>query len=341
MRQHRKLLILAVLTVAVCLAGWIYWKWQKPPRIVQILPDGDRLLYVDLRPLHLWDWNKSKPLQIEGDYQQFVDQTGIRFEHDLDQAAVAWLDGGDASSPESAAVFVGRFDPVRLRKYLLSVSSASDSYHGRTVYSIPHEGHIVRVAILNDETIAVTTITAAEAMPGLIDHWDHPTGEPALLAQYYRRVPAGSLAWLLDRFPAGPGAVQLPDGLSFSFLENTVAVVSARYNGSLLLRADVLAASETDAKQLLDSATGFLSLYRGISNAVSRGSDRDVKAALDSIRVVQKGNAAIFTASLSQSFLKKMVQEAQPQILPASTPSPSPPPSTPKKSHRRSNATSR
>ena len=339
MRKYRKLLILVLLLCAGGAALWIYWNWKAPPRAARVLPDGDRLLYIDLRPLRLWDSNKSKPLQLEGDYQQFVDQTGIRFERDLNQAAVVWRDPADGRDTESAAIFVARFDPDRLQRYLQSISSRTDAYHDQTIYSIPHESHVVRVSILDDKTIAVTNMAAVETMPGIIDRWKHSSGGPALLTEYYGRIPAGSLAWVVDRFPPGSSAAQLPGGLSFSFLENTVAVVSARYNGDLLLRGDVFAASESDARRLIDSATTFLSLYRGISSSVARGSARDVKAALDSIRVEQKGNVVVFSASLSQNFLKKMLEEAQPQVLPA-TPSPSPSPLPgPKKGDRRSRTT--
>jgi hypothetical protein len=339
MRKYRKLLILALLLAAGGIGLWTYWAWQAPPLAARVLPDGDRLLYVDLRPLHLWDSGGSKPLQLEGDYQQFVDQTGIQFERDLSRVAIVWRDTSDGRDTESAAIFIGRFDRARLQRYLQGLSSHTDDYHHRPIYVIPHEGHVVRVAILDDKTIATTNMAAPEAITGMVDRWDHSSGEPALLAQYYRRIPIGSLAWLIDRFPPGPGATQLPDGLSFSFLENKVAVVSARYNGDLLLRADVLAANESDARRLIDSATAFLSLYRGISNSFSRGSDHDVKAALESIQAEQKGNVVVFSASLSKDFLKKMVQEAQPQISPA-TPTPSSSPlSEPKLQRRRSKAT--
>lgn len=327
MRKYRKMLILVVLLAASLGAG-IYWLWPRPPQVTRLLPDGDRLLYLDLRALRLFDWNNSKPLKLEPDYQQFVDQTGIHFEHDLKQAAIVWRDTPGGPNTESAAVFVARFDPVKLRSYLQGISSRTDIYHNRTIYFVDHEGRTVRVSILDDDqVIAVTNMPDQNAMPGIIERWEHSARGPELLTQYYGRIPAGSLAWLIDRFPSGAGEAQLPDGLSFSFLENKVAIVSARYNGQLLLRADVLAADEPEARRMVDSASNFLSLYRSISKSVARGTDRDVKAALDSIRVQQKGSEAVFSASLSENFLKKIVQETQTQITPpTASPLPSPSP---------------
>lgn len=322
MRKYRNLLILVLLLLIVGAGLLVLLKWNRPPRSVRILPEGERFLYVDLRPLRLVSWKDSKPLQLEGDYQRFIDQTGIRFERDLDQAAICWRESESGGDPESAAIFTGNFDRGKLQQYLGDLSSRTDSYRNRTLYSIPHENHLVHAALLDERTVAVTNMTQEEALNGIIDRWDGSTAVPALVAQYYGKVPTGSLAWLIDRFPARPDPNQLPDGLSFSFLENTVAVVSARYNGSLLLHADVLTASESDAHHLIGQATSFLSIYRSISNSLTKGGDRDVKAALASIRVDQKGNVAAFSATLSQNFLKKMVQEVQPEVA-AATPTPS------------------
>jgi stage V sporulation protein SpoVS len=106
--------------------------------------------------------------------------------------------------------------------------------------------------------------------------------------------------------------VQLPGGFSFSFPADAVAVGSLRYTGSLLLRADVFTQSEAQARQIVDSANTNLALVRGISQFVKeRGTDKDVKAAFDSIQVEQKENVAVFTATIPQSILKKIWSEAR------------------------------
>lgn len=323
MRKYRKLLISAFLFAMVAGGIYLYWQRQAAPRMARVLPDGDRLLYVDVRPLRLWDWSKSSPVHLEGDYQEFVDQTGIRFERDLDQAAVSWHDLGTGDA-EAAALFAARFDPAKLKSYLQKISAQTESYHNLTVYVVPHEGHTVRVSLLDPETVAITNAGNPDMIHGMIDRWNDAPAGPALLAQYYTRVPIGSLGWLIDRIPRGSSATQLPAGLSFSFLEGTVAVVSAGYDGALRLRADVFAASEDDARRITDSANGFLGVYRSVSRTAARGGDPDVKAALDSIRVEQNGNAALFTASLSNRFLKKIAAEAQQQGVPAPSSLPSP-----------------
>src|SRR5262249_35893813 len=154
-------------------------------------------------------WNDSKPLHLEGSYQQFVDQTGIHFEHDLDQAAVVWRLIDNGLDSESAAVFVGRFDPTRLHSYLKSLASDTANYGDPVIYSVPHDNHLVRVSLLDDHTVAVTNMNQPGVMQGIIDRWAHPAQPPSLLAHYYRIVPSGSVAWLIDHFPEGATANQL------------------------------------------------------------------------------------------------------------------------------------
>ncbi|HEY6308157.1 MAG TPA: hypothetical protein VI488_17035 [Candidatus Angelobacter sp.] len=328
MRKYRKLLISVLLVAAVGAAVWYFYdRRRNSPATVQMLPEGDLLLYADLRPLHLLLKQPNAP-QLEHDYQQFVEQTGIQFERDLDEVAMSRRDTADGRDVESAEIFVGRFDSARLKDYLRRNSAPTETYRDLMIYAIPNEGHTVRACLLDGSRVAVTNMASADAMRGIIDRLHESRPASSLLADYYKRVPLGSLAWMIDRIPANSDAPQLPGGLNFGFLENTVAVVSLRYNGALLVRADVVARSEADAHRLLDSANVLLVMYRSISGSLgAKGSDPDVKAALNSIRVEQEADTAIFTAEFSERFLKKILSETQldgQAVAPPPSPVPSP-----------------
>lgn len=327
MTKSRKLLILALLVIGLGLGVWYYWQHiQQPPPAVRLLPEGDLILYANLKPIHLWDLSKSHPLQLESDYQDFIDRTGIQFERDLDEVAMSRRDTADGRDVESSEIFAGRFDAAKLNLYLHQHASQSESYSEKTVYIIPHEGHTVRVCILDDSKVAVTNAAASDPIHGIIERFRHGTNGPTLVKDYYPRVPGASLAWVIDRMPSGADVPQLPGGLSFGFLENTVAVASLRYNGDLLFRADVVAAGQTEAAHVVDSAKTFFAVYRTVSRSLgARGNDPDVRSALDSIHIEQNGNAAIFTAALSQRFVKKILSDAGPEgITAAPTPSSTP-----------------
>jgi hypothetical protein len=327
MSRTRKVLVSAILLTSLAVGALLlYRRAAHPPEIARLLPEGDVLVYVNLKPIHLWDVSQSKPGQVEGDYQTFIDQTGIQFQRDLDEAAMSRRDTPDGRDIESTEILTGRFDPQRLKAFLEKISAQRDNYHGRIIYLIPHEGHSVRVSLLDDKRVAVTNMASSDPMHEIIDGTDKLPDGPALLQGFFMQVPLASLGWLIVRTGSGSQRPRMPGGLSFDFFENTTTVGSVRYKGDLLLRADVIAATDNSAKKVVESAGGFLSMYRTVAQSVgAHGTDPDVKAAIDSIQVQQNKNVAVFTATVSQRFLKKLVAEAQTEAAPAAaSPSPTP-----------------
>ena len=322
MPNRRKVLISALLVAGVLAIAWyVVLRHQGPPEAVRMLPEGDLVLYADFRPIHLLV-SQSKPPQLETHYRQFVEQTGIEFERDLDEVAMSRRDTADGRDVESAEILRGHFDAARLDAYLKKNSTQKENYRDRMIYSIPNEGHTVRVSVLDSHQVAITNMASGEPMHGIIDRFLRASAGGSLLSGYYRQVPAGSLGWVIDRIPPNANG-QLPGGLNFSFLEDTVVVASLRYSGSALFRADVFAQDEAHARRLIDSANAFLSMYRSVSGSVgARGNDADVKAALDSIRVEQRGSVAVFTAEFSERFLKKLWSGVQVEAPQTAAPSP-------------------
>jgi hypothetical protein len=313
MHKYRKLLILAALLIAIAVVGLVlYQRSAMAPEAARLLPEGDILVYANLKPIHLFDLNKSGPVELEGDYKDFVTQTGIQFERDLDEVGMSRRDTPDHSDVESSEIFAGRFDADRLKIYLQKIADTNEQYRDRTIYSIMHEGHLVRVTLLDNHRVAATNMVSPEPMHGIIDRTYKSTGGPSLLTTHYRDVPAASVAWLIDRIPNKPDNVQLPGGFSLTLPGDTVAVGSLRYTGSLLFRADVFAQSESQARQIVDSANTHLALVRSIGQFVGRkGTDKDIKTAFDSIQVEQKENVAVLTATIPESVLRKLWSEAK------------------------------
>jgi hypothetical protein len=313
MQKYRKLLILATLLIAAAGAGvYIYNRTSQAPEAAQLLPEGDLLIYANLKPVHLFDLSKSGPVELEGDYKDFIAQTGIQFERDLDEVAMSRRDTPDQRDVESSEIFVGQFDASRLKTYLQKISDSTEQYRDHTIYTVMHEGHFVRVALLDNRRVAATNMISAEPMHGIIDRTYKAASGPSLLIAHYHDVPVTSLAWMITRIPDKPDNVQLPGGFALTLPGDTVAVGSLRYTGSLLFRADVFAPSEAQARQVADAANTHLALVRSIGQFVGRkGTDKDVKAAFDSIQVEQKGNVATLTATIPQSILKKLWSEAK------------------------------
>ncbi|HWS16846.1 MAG TPA: hypothetical protein VN223_02470, partial [Candidatus Elarobacter sp.] len=171
----------------------------------------------------------------------------------------------------------------------------------------------VRVALLDAGKVAITNMASPEPMHGIIGRSLNPSTGP-VLRSHYSDVPLGSMAWLIDRIPNKPDNVQLPGGFAITLPAEAIAVGSLRYTGSLLLRADVFAQSEAQARQIVDSANSHIALVRSIGQFIkTKGPDQDIKAAFDSLQVTQKENVAVFTATIPQSILKKVWSETQSQ----------------------------
>ena len=180
MFKHRKLLILASLLIATAaIAFFLYHRSTQTPEAASLLPEGDMIIYVDFKPVHLFDLGKSGPVQLEGEYKDFVEQTGIQFERDLDEVAMSRRDTPDGRDVESSEIFVGRFDQERLKNYLQKLSSGTEQYRNYTIYSIAHEGHLVRVALLGAGRVAVTNMASPEPMHGMIDRTYKSSGGPS------------------------------------------------------------------------------------------------------------------------------------------------------------------
>ncbi len=306
MKKYRKLLISALLLVAVAASAfWLLHYVVHPPEAARLLPEGDTLLYANLRPLHLFDAQKSADLQLDQQYKDFIQQTGIQIERDLDEVAMSRQDTPDGRDVESSEVFVGHFDRDKVANYFRKIAKDTEKYLDKTIFSFPNDGHTIRLCILTNNMIAVTNMSSSAPMHRIVDRLAS-SGGPSLLEAHYAQVPTGSVAWMISRIPAKNG-LELPGGMSFSFHQDAVAVASLRYAGSLLLRADLLTQSEDEARQVADSARTFLAISRSVGASVGpRGGDKDVKAAFDSIQIQQSGTATVITATIPQNVLKKM-----------------------------------
>jgi len=227
MRKYRKLLISALLLALVVALGFLLYhhRASQATEAIRLLPEGDRLGYVNLQPVHLLDLARS-PVQLEEEYRDFIDQTGIHLERDLDEAAISRRDTPDGRDVESSEIFVGRFDAERLKNYLQKLSIATETYRDHTVFSIPNENHTVRVCILDGYRVAITNMAATDPMHGIIDQLYKPSGGPSLLADYYRDVPITSMAWVIGRIPDDPDGLQA-FAFSYGYIRALIQAVDA------------------------------------------------------------------------------------------------------------------
>jgi len=311
--RHRKLLILIIfLLVVMAVAGVVYYRMARPGRAVFLLPDGDLVVYADLAPIPFVNVGQyidvdQLPGQSDPEYRDFIKQTNFHVERDLKTIAVSIRNPGDAN-PELATVFTGNFDQNGLRSYMESHSTGSESYAGKTIFSIHGPNHLARACILDSSTVVVTNTDSADAMHGIIDKASHSYSfaeASPLVRDYYSYVPFGSLGWAMLRMPQRSGSAPVAGEFNMDFLQNSVSVLSVRYTGSIRIRAEVISASEADAAKVFQAANLFVTFTKGLAGT-GTGQDKDVNAAFNSVQVQQTGKSTVLSATIPQAAVQKM-----------------------------------
>jgi hypothetical protein len=317
------------------------------------LPDGDAILYVNLKPVRVFtNFGKEPHKDHDPDYVDFVNQTGFEFERDLDEAAVS-VHGGlaGAMGPENQVpttrfswIFVGRFNSDKLTNYLKTKANDTDVYRGVSIYSIPLQGRTVRVGILAVDTVAASNLDGSQDIHGIIDRYRAaalPFGGPKLVRDYYKHVPIGSLAWsILRTTTAGEHSSPfLPGDVSLFMPADTTIVTSARALTSVHLKLELFTQSEADAQKFKKQTEVFLALFKSVESSVQPGgNDVDVKSVFDNIKVEQDGSRATLSAVIPFDFFKKLLaetpSEVAPQPEPPPAPSPAPEPAKPAKKRK-------
>jgi hypothetical protein len=348
MRFRRRLLILiVVLLIAGVVALLVTLRKHAPPEAARLLPGADGFFYINLKWIRTFNASSQLPsVSRDPEYQKFVDESGFQFERDLDQAAFAvhypqsWGDGsaGAASEPRFSEIFVGKFNSLLVLSYLKRHASSVDSYRGFDIYNIPIEGRTVRVTFLSFDSVAVSNHPDPDVIRGMIDRsrkLASPFGGPSLLRRFYKEVPLASLSFaILQVKPVAMNSLEGFGSWSVLFPKPAAVVISVRYLPALHvpalhLKAEAFTDSEGDAQSIVDKVTTFLTLFHAAEGSVgNHGTDVDVKAFFDSLKVERSRDRAILTAAVPQGFIKKALAEAPTDAAPAA-PQPAPPPTPP------------
>lgn len=326
MRTRRRQLWIALIVVFLVVGALILaivLRKAAPPDAVRLLPDSDAVLYINLEPIRLFtDLGKKPSANREPEYEQFVKETGFDFERDLEHAAFA-IHYGNAADPETrySEILQGHFDHSRVSQYLAKLSNnATEHYAGFDIYVIPLEGRTLRVALLGVDTAAASNNADAGFIHYMIDRYKQaalPFGGPALVRDYYRRVPLGSVVWTIARTPAEASMqdrseLLIPGGWSTLLPKSSVVIASARpLLTDVHLRSQVIMNDEAQARGFVDRLNTFIALFKTIDISMDGGGpDPDVKKAFDSLHVKQEKNEATATATVPFAFFRKIVAES-------------------------------
>ena len=321
MRKRTVYTLLAVLAVFCALAVAVYLRQKAPPEIARLLPESDAILYVNLKPLRTathFDHNPISP----NSFQPFIDATGILPERDLNAFALALHRLPDPNGPNGPSafslVFACRFDRTRLARYLAALSTAQETYTGRTIYAVPSQGRTVRVAILGSNLVATSNAPTPEQIHSILDRQRSAASlfsGSALLETRFPDVPAFSTAWAIGRiglpFAEQDGRISIL-GLELPLAADTPFVASLRYTTHLALRIDQIAPSEDEAARTAQSLNSLLSLVRSIQLAQQpiprTAAEAALRDFLNSVVIAQHTGRVTLTGSLPPDSLKDLTR---------------------------------
>lgn len=330
-RTRRTLLIVAAVLAVLALA--VFLRSKAPPEAARLLPESDGIIYVDLRPIRAFLHKDLKPPHREPDYQQFVDATGIDWERDLDQAAIALHRMPNPNGPNGpvaySMVLVGKITGQRLNQWLTAHAAALESYAGKTIYVIPSEGRTVRVAQIGYDMVAVSNTPTPEQIHSIIDRHRTaalPFAGSTLLSRHYHEVPLLALAW-------GVGQIGLPFsergaisilGLSLPLADDSTIVASVApalpVPDSLRLRVEEIAPSEQVAQSQAASLATLVTLARGFTAPLAPdAANNALKELLRTAVVTQHRERVLVTATLTPSLLSQAFSD---QNAPEASPAP-------------------
>jgi len=308
-RTRRTLWIVAL--VLLVLAAAIYLRFKAPPEAARLLPESDGIVYVNLRPLRALLHKNLNPVVRAPEYQAFIDATGIDWERDLEEAAVALHRMSDPRGPNGpvaySTVLVGKLDGKRLARYLEVHANGKEVYAGHTVYSLPSDGRTVRVAQIAYDTVVISNYPSTEQIHSMLDRHRTaalPFSGSTLLAEHYSEMPLLSIAW-------GMGEIGLPFsengsihmlGMELPLEPDTTFLASVHWAGALKLRVVEIAATDATAASQAASLNLLLAVARGATASLgSNAANNSLKEVLRTADVSQHRNRVIANATLPQN----------------------------------------
>jgi hypothetical protein len=331
-RTRRTLLIVAGVIVLLAIA--VYLRSKAPPEAARLLPESDGIVYINFTPFRAFFHKKIKPPERVPEYQQFVDATGIDWERDLDQAAIALHRMPNPNGPNGpvaySLVLVGKLTGKRLNTWLDAHATARELYAGHTIYSIPSDGRTVRVVQVGYDMLAVSNTPTPEQIHSIVDRHRTaalPFAGSSLLAHHFHEVPLLSLAW-------GVGQIGLPFsesgqisilGLSLPLQDGATIVASATPTlplaGGLRLRAEEITPNESEAASQAASLNLILAMARNVSGPLASNATNDgLREVLKTAEIAQKRDRVVVTATLAPSLLSSITANANPEIEAAQSP---------------------
>jgi hypothetical protein len=318
-RTRRTLWIVAAVVLVLAIA--IFLRSKAPPEAARLLPESDGIVFFNLRPLRVLSLYKNmKAPSRAPEYQQFVDATGIDWERDLDEVAIALHRMPDPNGPNGpvaySMVLVGKLTGSRLNSWLDGHAASRENYAGHTIYNIPSGDRTVRVAQIGYDRLAISNWPDTEKIHSMLDRHRTaalPFSGSTLLAAHYSDVPLLSVVWGLGEIGlpfSESGAItvfglKLPLEPDSTFVASISPALST--NGALHLRVEEIAASDEVATSQAASMATLVTLARGATAGLADDpANNALKEILGTAAITGKRNRVVATATVTPKSLSSL-----------------------------------
>jgi hypothetical protein len=320
-RTRRTLFIVAA--VLLLLAVAIFLRSKAPPEAARLLPESDGIIFVNLKPIRTFFHKGLKPPERVPEYQEFVQATGIDWERDLDQAAIALHRMPDPNGPNGpvaySMVLMGKLTGARLNGWLEAHATSRESYLGHTIYNIPSENRTVRVAQVGYDMVAVSNTPTTEQIHSMLDRHRTaalPFSGSTILSEHFHEVPLLSLAWGVGQIGlpfSDSGSIQV-FGLRLPLQSDSTIIASLSPElplaGSLHVRVEEIAPSDDAATSQAAALATLVTLARGFTAPLNENAaNRSLKELLKTAEVTQKRNRVQVNAKLPLSILAGLASD--------------------------------
>jgi hypothetical protein len=320
MKRRTRNTLLIVAAVLLMLALAVFLRSKAPPEAARLLPESDGIVYINLKPIRTLFHKDLKPPERVPEYRQFIEATGIDWERDLDQAAVALHRMTDPNGPNGpvaySMVLVGKITGKRLNAWLEAHAASREIYAGYTIYSVPSEGRTVRVTQIGYDMVAVSNTPTTEQIHSIVDRHRAaalPFSGSSLLERHYHDVPLLSVAWGVGQIGlpfSESGAIKI-FGFSLPLQADSTIIASVApalpVSGALRLRVEEIAPSQDKAAGQAAALATVVTMARGFTAPLGDNSANNaLKELLKTAEVSQHGERVVVTATLPSNFLANL-----------------------------------
>jgi hypothetical protein len=319
-RTRRTLLVVAGIFLLLAVA--VFLRSKAPPEAARLLPESDGIIYFNLKPVRTFLHKDLRPPRRVPEYQEFVEATGVDWERDLDSAAIALHRMPDPAGPNGpvaySMVLTGKLTGKRLNTWLDTHANSREAYAGHTIYNIPSETRMVRVAQVGYDMIAVSNFPTTEKIHSIIDRHRTaalPFAGSSLLSAHFHEVPLLSVAWGVGQIGlpfSESGAIKVL-GLSLPLQDDSTIIASVTpglpLGNSVHLRVEEIAPDEAKASSQAAALSTIVVLARDVTIQLSSNPSNDaLREILKSTQISQKRNRVVATASLSPAMLGRVTE---------------------------------